>query len=71
MEYSIKFTENCSQKLRAKLIDCFKSAGLLCESLYEGETTVYIGATFEALVNKVQHDCKFWHYFHSILLIPK
>ena len=53
MEYSIKFTDNCSQKLRAKLIDCFKSAGLLCESLYEGENTVYIGATFEALVNKV------------------
>ena len=53
MEYSVTFTENCSPKLSTKLIDCFKSAGLHCESVYEGKNTVYIGATFEALVDKV------------------
>ncbi|XP_028413837.1 anoctamin-8-like [Dendronephthya gigantea] len=52
MEYCITFTEHCSTKLSAKLIDCFKAAGLQCESVYEGKNAVYIGANFECLVNK-------------------
>jgi hypothetical protein len=53
MDYSITFTENCSPKLSAKLIDCLKSAGLLCENVYEGKNTVYVGATFDCLIDKV------------------
>lgn len=53
MEYSIAFTENCSPKLYEKLVECLKSGGLLCESVYDGKNAVYVGATFECLVTKV------------------
>jgi hypothetical protein len=67
MEYSITFTENCSPKLSAKLIDCFKSAGLLCESVYEGNNSVYVGATFESLVDKVMYCMNFNVYFDALI----
>ena len=53
MEYSVKFSENCPKELRATILDCFKSAGLICELVNEDKNIIHVSATFKALVDQV------------------